>query len=89
MEKYKYNPDCISSDHDIEKIILNIQNDRYWKVNEFGSFILGRLKNPQNTKQIIEAIKLEYSVDDEKQITEDIERFLSKAIDNGIIIKAK
>jgi len=79
------NEDFVSSDHDGEKIILDIASGTYYKTNKIASDILKFLEKPTNFKNLLNEIYAKY--DAPKTIIEnELKDFIHKAIEAKIII---
>tara|TARA_Y100000816_G_C25823079_1_gene430644 strand:- start:329 stop:652 length:324 start_codon:yes stop_codon:yes gene_type:complete len=79
------NEDFVSSDHDGEKIILDITSGTYYKTNKIASEILKFLKKPANFKNLLNEIYAKY--DAPKAIIEkELKDFIQEAIEAKIII---
>ncbi|MCT4590017.1 MAG: PqqD family protein [Carboxylicivirga sp.] len=58
--------------------------EKVFSLNEIGSFIFNCLKTEQSKHQIIELILNEFEID-KLTATQDLEHFLNKAVDIGIV----
>ncbi len=74
----------IVSDMDGEKVMLSIQNGKYYNLGELGGEIWDQIKEPISVQDLVTTLQSQYDVslpDCEEQVT----AFLSQLLDEGII----
>lgn len=76
--KILINKECISSDHEGQKIILNIDTGRYLEINETGSAILNSIGEGIYIDDLIELLSKKYSIS-KSEIKQDILEFIKEA----------
>ncbi|TRX63005.1 PqqD family protein [Carboxylicivirga sp. M1479] len=62
------------------------QMEKVFSLNELGSFIYKNLSNEQSAEALVSLIINEFDIDD-KTAMMDLEQFLEKAVNSGIIIE--
>lgn len=77
-------PGSIVSDMDGEKVMININNGKYYNLGEVGGVIWDLIKAPIAINQLITAIISEYSVE-QADCEEQVGAFLSNLSKEGLI----
>ena len=72
------NKECLSSDHEGQKILLNIDTGRYLEINNTGAAILDCIDDGIDTNELIDLISKKYSIE-AHEIENDIHEFIEKA----------
>ena len=76
--KILINKECISSDHEGQKILLNVETGRYLEINETGSAILNNIGNGVDIDELIELLSKKYSIS-KSDIEDDVIGFIREA----------
>ena len=87
-EIFELNQDCVNSDHDGEKVILDISSGTYYKANATASEILKILESPKSFNDIKNIISQRYPSKD-NSIASDLKNFLEAGIKSKIILVKK
>src|SRR3954447_22052442 len=74
----------IVSDMDGEKVMLSIQNGKYYNLGELGGEIWELMKEPISTQDLITTLQSQYDVD-QTECEEQVTSFLNQLIDEGLI----
>ncbi|RKQ33477.1 lasso peptide biosynthesis PqqD family chaperone [Oceanobacillus halophilus] len=74
----------IVSDMDGEKVMLSIQNGKYYNLGEIGGEIWEYLKSPITIKALITRLLSQYDVG-EKECEEQVMSFLNHLLKEGLI----
>lgn len=74
----------IVSDMGGEKVILSVQNSKYYNLGEIGGIIWDRIKEPVAINQVIATLTSEYDVK-LSQCEEQVLSFLKHLSDEGLI----
>ncbi|MBN2406164.1 MAG: PqqD family protein [Elusimicrobia bacterium] len=83
-DKITKNPDVTWREVDGEAVLLNLENDYYYSMNEIGTKIWAMLNKGKTQKQIIAAIMEEFDAD-KKQVELDIKQFIKDMKKEDII----
>ena len=92
MEKNKkyHLPEYITySKVDGEIVIFHGENNHYYSLNSVGSSIFRKVEQGKNEAEIFEELKIEYRVEDEDALLEDVEEILLDLLSEGIIEEDK
>src|SRR3954466_6078887 len=76
----------IVSDMDGEKVMLSIQNGKYYNLGELGGEIWDLIKEPITTGELVAKLQSQYDVDP-TECEEQVISFISQLIDEGLISK--
>ena len=57
------NPGNIVSDMDGEKVMLSIQNGKYYNLGELGGEIWDLIKEPISTQELVHSLQSQYDVE--------------------------
>ncbi|WP_273851279.1 lasso peptide biosynthesis PqqD family chaperone [Guptibacillus spartinae] len=77
-------PGNIASDMDGEKVILSIENGKYYNLGEVGGEIWSRLSKPIRLNTLITNLMEEFNVG--RDVCEaDVQYFLGKLLDEGLV----
>ncbi|RLL42776.1 lasso peptide biosynthesis PqqD family chaperone [Oceanobacillus piezotolerans] len=74
----------IVSDMDGEKVMLSIQNGKYYNLGEIGGEIWDQIKQPKGMEEIVEYLQTQYDVSKE-ECTEQVTAFLEQLLAEGLI----
>jgi hypothetical protein len=80
------NPGNIVSDMDGEKVMLSIQNGKYYNLGELGGEIWDLLKEPISIEEVVTLLQSQYDVDP-TECEEQVVTFISQLIDEGLVSK--
>ena len=69
---------------DAECVLLNINNERYFGLNEVGTRMWTTLTSAQSIQAAYEALLHEYRVDAE-QLRQDLQSLVGELVENGLI----
>ena len=85
-EIFELNQDCVNSDHDGEKVILDISSGTYYKANATASEILKILESPKSFNDIKNIISQRYPSKD-NSIASDLKNFLKQVLNQNYLSK--
>ena len=71
------NKECLSSDHEGQKILLNIDTGRYLEINKTGAAILNCIGDGIDINELIDQLSKKYSIEGH-EIENDIHEFIEK-----------
>lgn len=74
----------IVSDMDGEKVMLSIQNGKYYNLGELGGEIWERIKEPVSVGELVQSLQSQYEVES-AQCEKQVISFLSQLSDEGLI----
>jgi DNA-directed RNA polymerase delta subunit len=74
----------IVSDMDGEKVMLSIQNGKYYNLGELGGKIWDLIKDPISVQDLVTTLQSLYEVD-QTECEEQVTTFLSHLLEEGII----
>ncbi|QGQ47210.1 lasso peptide biosynthesis PqqD family chaperone [Metabacillus sediminilitoris] len=74
----------IVSDMDDEKVILSIQNGKYYNLGDLGGKIWELIKSPISIEQLVKGLMAHYEVE-ESECSEQVLNFLKSLYDEGLI----
>jgi hypothetical protein len=74
----------IVSDMDGEKVMLSIQNGKYYNLGEMGGVIWDLIINPTTINQLINSLLARYEVE-QRECEEQVMTFLKMLNDEGLI----
>ena len=74
----------IVSDMDGEKVMLSIQNGKYYNLGELGGEIWERIKEPVSVGELVQSLQSQYEVEP-AQCEKQVISFLSQLSDEGLI----
>jgi hypothetical protein len=80
----KPNPDVIFTIVDDEAILLEQTTGKYYSLNQVGTRIWVLLEEYGQLEKIQELLLAEFEVEEE-QLKEDLERLVSKLLENGLL----
>ena len=83
--KIKIMRDCVSETLDNTTIILNLESGFYHELNQTGTIIWSMIKDKKITRS--ELLKKLYSCYKDKNIEEDVDKFIENLVAKGIIHK--
>jgi hypothetical protein len=69
-----------------EAVLLNLDNEHYFGLNEVGTRFLALLKEHSNIKPVISQLLHEYDVD-RQTLQNDLSHLLADLIDKGLVIE--
>ena len=75
---------CAFSDHDGEKVILNVETGKYFKLNSIGSKVFNLMGDKKNIESIIEGIAEEFNCNSDV-VKEDIQAFINQCKDFDLV----
>ncbi|MFJ8265550.1 lasso peptide biosynthesis PqqD family chaperone [Peribacillus asahii] len=75
----------IVSDMDGEKVMLSIQNGKYYNLGQVGGDIWSLIKDPISVQQIVSSLQSIYDIS-QKECEEQVISFLEKLQDEGLIL---
>ncbi|MFJ8259774.1 lasso peptide biosynthesis PqqD family chaperone [Peribacillus asahii] len=75
----------IVSDMDGEKVMLSIQNGKYYNLGQVGGDIWSLIKDSISVQQIVSSLQSIYEVD-QKECEEQVISFLEKLQEEGLIL---
>jgi acetylornithine/succinyldiaminopimelate/putrescine aminotransferase len=74
----------IVSDMDGEKVMLSIQNGKYYNLGEMGGVIWDLIKNPITINQIVNSLIAQYEVE-QRECEEQVMAFIKMLNDESLI----
>ena len=74
----------IVSDMDGEKVMLSIQNGKYYNLGEMGGVIWDQIKTPTTIDQLVNTLLTQYEVD-QSSCEEQVMSFMKLLHDEGLI----
>jgi hypothetical protein len=74
----------IVSDMDGEKVILSIQQGKYYNLGELGGEIWELIRNPISIQELVTTLQSQYDVE-QTECEEHVTSFLSQLIEEGLI----
>lgn len=74
----------IVSDMDGEKVMLSIQNGKYYNLGEMGGVIWDLIKNPITINQLVNSLITQYEVE-QRECEEQVMTFLKMLKEEGLI----
>ena len=74
----------IVSDMDGEKVMLSIQNGKYYNLGELGGEIWELMKEPISIQELVTTLQSQYDVD-QTECEEQVTAFLNQLIEEGLI----
>ena len=78
-------PEIVSADMDGETVMMSIERGEYIGLSGIGPFIWELMKEPISVTQIIDAVHLEYAVNNET-CTLDVTHFLQEFLEHDLIL---
>ncbi|WP_338470947.1 lasso peptide biosynthesis PqqD family chaperone [Niallia sp. XMNu-256] len=87
-EIFVQNPGNIVSDMDGEKVMLSIENGKYYNLGEIGGAIWDLMKEPISTQELVSQLLSRYEVEP-KECEEQVLSFLNELMDAGLISKKR
>ena len=78
------NPDVISHEVSGETVILDLNSENYFGLDEVGTRIWQLIEEKGNLQAIVDQLLSEYDVD-EDQLLEDLEALLTQVADIGLV----
>lgn len=81
---YIQNPGNIVSDMDGEKVMMNIENGKYYNLGSIGGIIWEKLKTPKTIQQITLELITEFEVE-QAECAQQVTSFLSHLYEEGLI----
>lgn len=84
IKEARITPNCVFSDHDGEKVILNFETGKYFKLNSMGSKVFNLVSENRSIKSILKITTEEFE-DDPKIIKKDLLSFIDKCIDLNLV----
>ena len=81
---FTQNPSCIKSKIRDEYFLLNLDSDKYLKLNTSAGFIWDYLKEPKSLTEIKRKLEQEFKISDDE--FNDIESFLKECIEQKIVL---
>ena len=82
--KLKISPDVHSQEVDGETVLLDLNSESYFGLDEVGTRIWQLLQESGDVKSIFETILDEYDVEEE-QLQKDLEELVEKLVDTGLV----
>lgn len=76
--------DVFSGVVDNETVAMNVQNGKYYHLNETGSRILSLLEEPLSVAALCEELKGQYRADEEK-LRQDVLAFIGEMVGMGLV----
>ena len=77
-------PDVLSQEVSGETVLLDLNSENYFGLNEIGTRIWQLLQEDGNLQQVYDIMLDEYDVD-EKQLGKDMEELVARLVDAGLI----
>ncbi len=77
-------PDVLSQEVSGETVLLDLNNENYFGLNEVGTRIWQLLQEQSNLEKIYDILLEEYDVD-AKQLRKDFDDIINQLIDTGLI----
>ncbi len=77
-------PDVLSQEVSGETVLLDLNNENYFGLNEVGTRIWQLLQEQSNLEKIYDILLEEYDVDG-KQLRKDFDDIINQLIDTGLI----
>lgn len=74
----------IVSDMDGEKVMLSIENGKYYNLGEMGGAIWDLIKSPTSINQLVNSLLAQYEVE-QRECEEQVMIFLKMLNDEGLI----
>ena len=75
---------CAFSDHDGEKVVLNIETGKYFKLNFIGSKVFNLMVDKRNIESIVDIIAKDYDCSSDT-IKQDIQAFINQCKDFDLV----
>ena len=75
---------CVFSDHEGEKVILNVETGKYFKLNSIGSRVFNLMAQNKNIESIIKLIKKDFDLNTDA-IEEDVLAFINQCKDFDLV----
>ncbi|NRD76973.1 lasso peptide biosynthesis PqqD family chaperone [Bacillus sp. BRMEA1] len=85
-DEFVRNEGNILSDMDGEKVMLSIQNGKYYNLGTLGGEIWDLIGEPISIQEIVATLQLMYDVDP-AQCEEHVSLFLRQLVDEGLITR--
>ncbi|OZU89264.1 PqqD family protein [Virgibacillus indicus] len=76
----------IVSDMDGEKVMLSIENGKYYNLGETGGEIWEHMKEPISIQDLINTLVTQYEVE-ERTCIDQVIRFIDDLVDQGLVKK--
>lgn len=86
--QYLSNPDVVSTELGEEAVLLHLQSQRYYTVNETGLAIWSLLAEPRSLDEIVEALAQDFEVTREDARTA-ARAFLDELLADGLVREAE
>ena len=77
-------PDVLSQEVSGETVLLDLNNEKYFGLNEVGTRIWQLLQKENNLEKIYEILLDEYEVD-AKQLRKDFDDIINQLMESGLI----
>ena len=77
-------PDVLSQEVSGETVLLDLNNENYFGLNEVGTRIWQLLKEQNNLEKIFDTLLDEYEVD-EKKLRKDFDEIINQLKETGLI----
>ena len=81
---FKISPNLLSQKIEDELVILDMNSDHYFGLDQVGSHIFELLKEGATLETLVGSLNEQYDVKQE-QLEEDIAELLNKLLNNGLI----
>jgi hypothetical protein len=81
---FRRNDEIIHSAIDNETVMMSIEQDEYYGLDEVGTRIWNILEEPHSTSEIIEFLEPDYDVD-RKQMENDVLSFLEEMVSGKVL----
>jgi hypothetical protein len=86
--QYLSNPDVVSTELGEEAVLLHLQSQRYYTVNETGLAIWSLLAEPRSLDEIVDALAQDFEVTREDARTA-ARAFLDELLADGLVREAQ
>jgi len=82
--KLKISPDVHSQEVGGETVLLDLQSESYFGLDEVGTRVWQLLRENEDMQSVYEAILTEYDVE-EVQLRKDLEELMEKLVEAGLV----
>ncbi|MCG6885600.1 MAG: PqqD family protein [Proteobacteria bacterium] len=87
-QQVKISPEVLSQEVDGEIVLLDLQSENYFGLDEVGARTWQLMQDHQELRQIVDILQNEYDVS-AKQLESDIEGLLDKLVEAGLVMLEK
>ena len=87
MAMYQRKDGIMAADLNGETVMMDVETGKYYNIGRVGGRMWELLENPMSREQLVAALTKEYDVSAE-QCDKDIEPFMAKMLEIGLITEA-